>query len=223
MLRNALYRGEDIYKDFAVDADLDLQGWGSDDPIFARLIERLAPTKIVEVGTWKGRSAIGMARKVRELGLSCEIICIDTWLGSPEHWLGADERQSWRDSLRLQHGYPQLYRTFLSNVIKYQCQEYITPIPLPSDSAFVLLKQFGITAELIYIDASHEYESVLRDITFYWQILKDGGILILDDCGGGWPGVVKAVHQFTSDLKLEIHRERNKAVVSKNSTVRIAE
>jgi hypothetical protein len=222
MLKDILYRGQDIYKDFIPDDDPDLQGWGSDDPIFSRLIERLAPALIVEVGTWKGRCAINMAKKIRDMGLSCEIICVDTWLGSTEHWLATAERQSWRDSLRLQHGYPQLYRTFLSNVITHGCQNYITPIPLPSDSAFVLLKQFGIVADLIYIDASHEYDSAFRDLSSYWQILKEGGILIVDDYAH-WPEVARAVDQFASDLKLEICKERNKAVIPKNSAVRIAE
>ena len=59
----------------------DLQGWGSDHPILAAAIEKLRPKRIVEVGSWKGRSAINMARIVRALGLDCEIVCVDTWLG----------------------------------------------------------------------------------------------------------------------------------------------
>jgi hypothetical protein len=43
-----------------------------------------------------------MAKIVKSLGLDTRIICIDTWLGSSEHFFGADP--SWRTSLCLSDG-----------------------------------------------------------------------------------------------------------------------
>jgi cephalosporin hydroxylase len=64
----------------------DLQGWGSARDIFTTLIDELTPALIIEVGSWKGGSAIHMGRLIKERRLDCRIVCIDTWLGSLEHW-----------------------------------------------------------------------------------------------------------------------------------------
>jgi cephalosporin hydroxylase len=66
----------------------DMQGWSSSGPLCREVISAVRPEVIVEVGTWKGASAIHMAQTARDLGLSTQIICVDTWLGSTEHFLG---------------------------------------------------------------------------------------------------------------------------------------
>lgn len=45
-----------------------LTGWNGNKPIFRELIEKIKPTTIIEVGTWKGQSAITMGKTVKELG-----------------------------------------------------------------------------------------------------------------------------------------------------------
>ena len=71
---------------------------------------------------------------------------------------------------------------------------------------------------MIYIDAGHEYESVIKDIEMYWQLLNDGGVMILDDYIG-WSGVTKAVNEFALKNDLQPFGEDGKAVLSKNSTL----
>ena len=51
-------------------------------------------------------------------------------------------------------------------------------------------------ADFIYIDASHEYEDVKRDIKLYENLLSPGGYLFGHDFLPRWPGVVKAVLEF---------------------------
>jgi hypothetical protein len=180
MIRERLFRGADIYADFPFDqAKVDMQGWGSDHPVLPWLIGKMKPTLIIEVGSWKGRSAINMARKIESLHIDSEILCIDTWLGSPEHWLGSGDTHSWWDSLRIKNGRPLLYETFLNNVIASKCQKYITPFPITSEAAFVVLQRLSVKAAIIYIDAGHEYESVLRDIEVYWKLLENDGVMVL--------------------------------------------
>ena len=48
----------------------------------------MRPRIVVEVGVFKGVSVMFMGRRIRELGLDCAIIAIDTWLGSAEHMTG---------------------------------------------------------------------------------------------------------------------------------------
>jgi hypothetical protein len=139
-----------------------MQGWGSSDPLFEEIIRAIKPKIIVEVGSWKGASAINMAKIVKSLGLDCKIICVDTWLGSPEHFLG--QQPSWRASLRLSHGYPQLYFTFLANVVRQGVDDVIIPIAATSESGAVILASKGVRPDMVYIDAAHEYEPALRDL-----------------------------------------------------------
>lgn len=55
----------------------------------------------------------------------------------------------------------------------------------------------------VYIDASHDYENVLRDLNLYWPKLVANGVM----AGHDWPihGVQKAVKQFAKEHDLEIH------------------
>jgi hypothetical protein len=57
----------------------DLTGWGSQHAIFARLLQRVDARDILEIGSWKGASAIHMAQIQARLGRSgSEIVCVDT-------------------------------------------------------------------------------------------------------------------------------------------------
>jgi cephalosporin hydroxylase len=89
---------------------LDMQGWNSQASIFGRIIEELKPKLIVEVGTWKGASAIHMAKECLKYTDDFEIVCIDTWLGSVEHWSGVSQELPRNDFI---NGRPNLYNQFL--------------------------------------------------------------------------------------------------------------
>jgi predicted O-methyltransferase YrrM len=191
----------------------DLQGWGSTDQIFEAAIAALRPNVIVEVGTWKGASAIHMARIAHRLGLPTQIICVDTWLGSPEHFMGVDP--AWRSSLRLRNGYPQLYFTFLSNVISQGWTHRIIPLPATSENAAEILAAKGIRPDLVYIDAAHSYEAVLRDLRLFWRLLSDNGILLGDDYIL-WPDVTRAANDFAAEIGCQLIGKRGKFTISKN-------
>jgi cephalosporin hydroxylase len=190
----------------------DMQGWGSDHRFFAELIGKVRPTTIIEVGTWKGRSAIGMAKLVKKFGLDCEIVCVDTWLGSPEHWL--NEQAGWHDALRIHHGLPHLYWVFLANVMHEGCADIITPLPNTSQNAAAILARLKVRAEFCYIDAAHEYAEVLADLRAYWPLLEPGGYLMGDDYIG-WPGVTRAADEFAAEMGCELVGERGKFFIRK--------
>lgn len=195
------------------DYPADLQGWGSDDAIFRDAIEAVRPAVIIEVGTWKGASAIHMAAITRELGLDTKIICIDTWLGSPEHFLAS--QPGWRESLLLRNGFPHLYYTFLANVMRAGFQDTIIPLANTSDNAAVILQQKQITADLIYIDAAHEEEAAYRDFKNYWQLLAPSGILLGDDYMS-WPGVTAAAHRFAIEVQRPCVGKWSKFAITKS-------
>ncbi len=191
----------------------DLQGWGSDHPLLLRAIELVRPTRIVEVGAWKGRSAINMAREIKRLGLNCELVCVDTWLGSPEHWLR--HMAGWYESLAIQNGFPKLYFTFLANVVREGLTDIVTPFPSTSDNAAYIFEKLGIHFDIAYIDAAHEYEPALRDYTNYWSILREPGLLIGDDYNASWPGVVRAANDFAKSQSISLFVNDEKFAIGK--------
>src|SRR5579871_2641662 len=106
----------------------DRQGWNSEATLFGDLIDEVRPALIIEVGSWKGGSALTMGRHVQRLGLACEIVCVDTWLGAMEFWNPADTERY--GGLRLRHGYPSVYYTFLANIVHAGLEEIVTPFPI---------------------------------------------------------------------------------------------
>ena len=128
-VRTMLYGDHDPYAKLKK-MPLDMQGWlTSDSPVFAKLIEEAKPKLIVEVGTWKGRSAVHMAKECLKYTDDFEIVCIDTWLGSVEHWTGVDTNLTLEN---FKNGRPNIYEQFLSNVVHNDLEKYITPFPIDS-------------------------------------------------------------------------------------------
>lgn len=185
----------------------DASGWGSNSPAFAELVAELRPSRIIEVGTWKGGSALTLAAEIEKLGLDAEIICVDTWLGALEMWTDLDDPERHR-ALDLKHGYPTLYYQFLANVCRAGKQTLITPLPLPSATAAQWFALNGIQAELIYVDASHEEEDVYQDLVSYWDLVRSGGVLFGDDWS--WDGVRLAVQRFAAEQGLSIQHRHDK-------------
>lgn len=155
----------------------DVQGWGSDAPLFAELIGETQPRLIIEVGTWKGASALHMASVCDALDLPTRIVCVDTWLGAYE-FIGAAEAE--RD-LRRRWGCPTIYEQFLANVVRAGQTRRIIPFPQTSLIASRYLWHHQVRADLIYIDASHDFDDVSADIRAYWRLLRRGGVLFGDD------------------------------------------
>ena len=195
-VRQLLHR-IDPYEGFDFQAvPFDAHGWGGQSPAFREIIQEVKPHLIVEVGTWKGASALEMASIVRELGLETEILCIDTWLGALEFWTDQNDPHRYL-SLQLRYGYPGVYYQFLANVCHRGFQDMVVPFPQTAATAALWLRHFGITAELVYVDASHEEEDVYQDLCSYWEVVSRYGVLFGDDYG--WDGVRLAVDRFAEE------------------------
>lgn len=194
-VRTALYKDHNPYKGFKK-VEPDLQGWGSEHPVFEEIIATLKPRRIIEVGTWKGASAINMANLCKKyLGdEDFEIVCVDTFLGSFEHWD--------RTSIKMDfiNGRPDIYNKFLTNVIEAKLQNVITPFPVDATNGYFTLKGMGYQADLIYIDAGHDYNSAVDDLAHYSELLRVGGYMLGDDYH--WPDVIAASHDVFGPTKV---------------------
>lgn len=213
-LRDRLGLG-DAFAGYVADPDrVDLQGWNSNHPFFGVAIRLTKPKLVIELGVWKGMSTIEMARLMKAEGLAGEVLAIDTWLGSSGHLSQAGRR----DELRPVHGYPTVYQTFLANVASSGHADIVTPLAMDGTSAAVALRRLGVKADVIHIDASHEYAAVLADLRNYWPLLADTGILIADDYGT-WPEVTRAVCEFAAEVDRPLFGSIAKALIPKDPTL----
>jgi hypothetical protein len=217
-LKDSLFE-VDPYQDFDGSGfELDLQGWGAERPILTGLIDEIQPKLIIEVGSWKGASSIKMGLHIKTRRLNTKILCVDTWLGSIEHW---DKRDSQDPelyfryrSLRLKNGYPQLYYQFLYNVISNRLQDVIIPFPNTSLMASKWLAHRLVRADLIYIDASHDEADAYSDINNYFNLLTDRGVIFGDDYNETY-GVKWAVAGFMVSHDVEFSHDNGVWIIRK--------
>lgn len=171
-----------------------MHGWGYADEAMEQAIQYTGIYRaqtIVEVGSWLGGSTLRFAQNAPR----ARIYCVDTWLGASEFWYDLNDPDR-HQRLELVHGYPSVYYQFLSNVVNAGYADQISPLPMDSQMGARVLLHHNVSADVIYIDASHEYEDVLRDIDAYARVLKPHGTLFGDDYTT-WHGVrdaVNAVH-----------------------------
>mmetsp|Transcript_51071 Transcript_51071/g.159583 ORF Transcript_51071/g.159583 Transcript_51071/m.159583 type:complete len:446 (-) Transcript_51071:1327-2664(-) len=174
---------------------------GHDTNMMASLIHLTQPKLIIEVGSWKGGSAIQMGSVLRAKGWGCrtKIICVDTWLGT------STDLKSQR--LPLKNGYPTVQREFMHNIISSGFSSVVIPIAAPANIAskylkYLLDREDLPLADLIFIDGNHDYDDVKADIANYFPILSPKGIMFGDDYG--WAGVKKAVDEFASSRNMTV-------------------
>lgn len=191
---------EDPYEGLTAKVEeFDAHGWNGKHPIFAQLIKEVRPNLVVEVGTWKGESAITLANAARSLNLQFELVCVDTWLGAPEFWTNKEDPLRYK-SFKMRNGFPQVYFTFLNNIVCEGLTKTVTPFPATSFVAQRWFQENKLFADMIYIDASHEYEEVVADIRGWWRQLRSGGIMVGDDYTTVWPGVIRAVEEARESI-----------------------
>ena len=204
--------GHNIWDGFEpLNIDHEVQGWNGRHPSLDRLpaITTAREPIIIDVGVWKGQSTITMANALKRADIDGCVIAIDTFLGSPEHWSGANALFS-----RV-NGMPNLYRTFLTNVYAAGLTDYIVPLPQTSNIAALILSRHSVTASVVHVDAAHEYEDVMRDATAYWNLLRPGGYPIGDDYNISWPGVVRAAGEFSAKMGRPLTIEPPKWILQK--------
>jgi SAM-dependent methyltransferase len=158
------------------------QGWFADEnrDVLRELLADGAGV-VVELGSWLGVST----RFLADMVPNGVVFAVDHWEGSVEH----------HTHPHLRHWLPTLYETFLVN-----CWEYgprIVPVRETSVTGMRLLHANGVTPDLIYIDASHEYADVRADLETALTLFPVTP-LVGDDWG--WDTVSSAVQDAVAAL-----------------------
>ena len=181
------------YRDLVTVYPFDDFGW-FDEPKQAtlqRLIEKHDVRDMVELGSFLGKSTRWFARTIPSGG---QVHAVDHWEGNREHQ--APERSDVYPRLA------SLYERFLSNVVHAGLCDSIVPYRMNSRSA---ADQLDVIPDLVFVDASHEFDDVLVDLASWYPRLRPGGVL----CGDDWTWgetrpVARAVETFARDHDLEV-------------------
>jgi len=217
-----LYRGKDPFSNFTYEAsELDPQGWNSDHEFLTDSIRKLKPSIVLDIGVWKGGSSIHMAKILREVNPEGVVISIDTFLG--DYILA--EVVEWQKSLkRNEHGRPEFYKTFYANAMQAGVQDMIIPIHMDTASGLRYLIRNGFKADMIHHDAVHQEPDVYNDMVLFWDLLRDGGHLIVDDYvhtglpighANNFDGLIRDVNRFSVDYERVLECVNPKARVVK--------
>ena len=124
------------------------------------------PVTIVEIGSFRGRSTIARARGLRARGEEGRVYAID-----PQD----------------DHGHEEL----LVNLRRAGIAPLVEPVRLTSQAARSRFE--GMAVDVLFVDGSHEYQDVLRDIDDWTPLLRPGAIVALND--PFWPGVNRAIRE----------------------------
>lgn len=119
--------------------------------------------KLVEVGCWKGRTTLCLCLASKEENLN--IYCVDTFLGSAEH------QEELKGATTLNE--------FIDNISSFGFLDRIIIQQGYSIEISKLHKDLSI--DVVFIDASHDYENVKNDIETWYPKLKVGGYMIGHD------------------------------------------
>ena len=145
---------------------------------------------MVEVGTWLGGSLYHLIKGTDDL--NAVIHCVDHWYGDPVLNPSGAELED-------------VYQGFLKNLKEMGSPDNVTVHRKSSIEASETFLDESL--DFIYLDGSHDFDSVHRDLLAWWPKIKDGGIVSGHDySSGNFPGVVAAVDGFFGEGKVELSK-----------------
>lgn len=167
------------------DIHKDVHGWFCYGDLYSQIVADPKNIKLVEIGSWQGKSAAYMAVEIALSGRDIEFYCVDTWEGSIEHKNDAIVKEN------------RLFDVFQKNI--EPLKQYIKPIRKASLEA---VKDFeDDSLDFVFVDASHEYEDVKADLKAWWSKVKENGVFAGHDYITHKP-VNKAVNEFAETNNL---------------------
>jgi predicted O-methyltransferase YrrM len=140
-------------------------------PTWDRIFEVIHPEKILEIGSYEGRSTCYLIETCTKTN-PIAMFCVDSWLGSVEH----DPEEMSRVEQR-----------FDRNIVRVlaksgnACQLHKLKGVSSSIAPALISSGHAESFDFIYIDGSHRAADVLTDAVMSFQLLQVGGAMIFDD------------------------------------------
>ena len=170
-----------------------IEGWFSEDEgrWYARFARELRGGVFVEVGSWKGRSTSFIGRICNANGT--RLVCVDHWSGSRDILA-----QRYHDALAVE----DVEATFRANM-----RALGIDVEVVAASSIVAAARFESgSVDRVFLDASHDPDSVTEDLVAWSERLKPDGVLAGHDYGPRHPGLCQAVDAFALERGLTVRR-----------------
>jgi hypothetical protein len=158
--------------------------------------EAPAGSTIVEVGVYRGKSLIYLAKKVAERNAGIQVVGVDYGRGIIEG--GFDFKG-------------MVANDILTNLIEHQLSDDVPIILWDSAKAAKLFADQSCWC--VYIDADHRYEAIQKDIMAWKPKIVRGGILAGHDHNDCFPGVQRAVAELLDPKRLTLHTKSSSWIV----------
>lgn len=172
------------FADFGAATIEKIPGWFDFADLYDRAVARAAVGgALVEVGCWHGRSFKYLLRKAKAANRRLNVVGVDLFRGAKGTEYAADKtvEASCRRNADAA-GYP--YRL----------------LTVPSVEA---AGQFAdASLDFVFLDASHDYESVRDDVAAWQPKLKPAGVMAGHDWAPEFPGVAQAVTEALGEVEL---------------------
>lgn len=168
------------WPDVRPDGDSIMRGWfaAENQAVLKELIG--SDTEVIyEAGSYHGLSAQFLLTTASD----AVVICNDHWLGSLEHHINP----VWRADLA------NLYQTFLNNL--WDQRGRVIPMRATIQDGMRIIEHLEIYPDLIYIDGSHDTNSVYEDVSTSLRLFPDSAV-VGDDAN--WDSVIQGVRQATA-------------------------
>ncbi len=154
-----------------------IQNWFDYESVYDMIVKNAEENShFVEIGVWKGGSTSYMGVEIVNSNKKIKFDAIDTFEGSKEHGEVKGLYEEAKENLK------PLLDLGIVNLIRGKSLDIVNTY---SDSSL----------DFCFIDGSHEYEDVKRDIMAYLPKMKSGSILAGHDYDVAWSGVIRAVDE----------------------------
>lgn len=157
-------------------------------------------TEGIEIGGWKGETSKMFLPKARLLHL------VDPW---SKVYKGINENGDFKDYLNKysnlvgsnnKDSFDNYYEKIYQDVKEQFSQQ---PVKIYRESSDSFFSHFSRKVDWIYIDGSHHFQNVYKDLKNSYYIIKEKGLLLGDDYSEDKPGVMEAVQTFAVEYSLE--------------------
>lgn len=168
-----------------------IQGYFDWEHLYDEIVQRLPEGgTFCEIGCWRGQSLSYLLTKLQEAEKNVRVIGVDHFKGSVED----AKLRIWADRMDIQS----------------MCRENLEIIGYPfeiidSPSVEGAAKFDDAYFDVVYVDGSHDYESVKEDLLAWMPKVKSGGLLAGHDINQA--GVRQALHEVLNESQLRQLRE----------------
>ncbi len=146
--------------------ELNADNWFNYADFYNKVVSDNAFKVFVEVGVWKGHSVSFLAKTLLAKGGYFELYAVDYWNKLPK------DKQLWESHANV---IPDLYELYSTNLVKNGVRGHVFDLLGDSSEQAALFEDGSV--DFVFIDASHDTASVIKDINAWKPKVRKGGIL----------------------------------------------